>query len=1053
HFNPSEIVGGDDQHVGLVILDDGNVIISTPGSIVHHNGSKWFRYRYPDIPVSSSKNIIAYDIGRGKLIIGNDGADLYLFEYSDQNLQVYKDLLYQGKLRDNEKWFVSKDNKVVVHTNSDWIYYNTTDGLIDNPQSIHVNSRGHIWCVGSHSGIAATAYFTGSNWVKQTHPESSWKINYRAVHETPDCTMYFGVSAIDVEKNQTANIIRLSYDNLHDLKWDYFHGESKADKYSIYDFFYFRDTLYAINDFKANAILKDGSTKIFRKFFGQPQRGETSPEGSLWLATLNISIEKYDSNRISTFNLNHGLRSDIFVDVVAESDKRVWAVTDKNFVFFDGETWINDVFPEEFVFEAKAGNIVAGNNEVWINKTTSPWMMRTKAGTKVDPRFFISVRMRCDTMPPQTSIEHYDESVEYRKNTTIYWKGQDHWMHTPTDELLYSYRLNDEKWSSYSTQSYARFSNMSNGKYTFEVKAMDTFGNKEKSSAKITFEVLPPIWKRPWFVSLISFLVTIIIILWINIIKRNRRLQQNNVELKEQKEEIQVQNKEIQQQSEELATQNDAILEQKKQIEQSLNRLKVLSEFGKTLTATLKLDDIHEMMYRYIKSVLNVQAFGIGFFIEERNQIIYTNFIEEGETLPPFVKSLEDRNSLTAWCMNQQQPVIINDIEKEYQKYVPGLNIAATKKLSHSRLHLPLTVKEKKIGLLVVNSYERNAYSKDDFTNIQTLASYISIAMDNANAYEMINVKNRAINESINYAKSIQSAFMPTQAQLDKFFNCFVMFEPKDIVSGDFTWFCPVEKDKSKPLKAFLCVADCTGHGVPGALVSIVGSNLLNEIINIRGIHDPARVLEMVNDGFQHALKQDETRNNDGMDLALVFLEEDLNIGQSVEQTGFDDSGLPGDQIGSKLDKSSTRNQELDSPDNQLDGRTGKSKSRNIKITFSGAKNPCVIYRADKKELEILKGARKSIGGLRAKKSKLLYDKKELIIHEGDCIYLFTDGIIDQHNVKRERLSREYFLDILLEVASKNDLNEQKKRIETALFDFMQNEKQTDDISVVGIKF
>ncbi|MCG8702442.1 MAG: serine/threonine-protein phosphatase, partial [Bacteroidales bacterium] len=128
-----------------------------------------------------------------------------------------------------------------------------------------------------------------------------------------------------------------------------------------------------------------------------------------------------------------------------------------------------------------------------------------------------------------------------------------------------------------------------------------------------------------------------------------------------------------------------------------------------------------------------------------------------------------------------------------------------------------------------------------------------------------------------------------------------------------------------------------------------------------------------------------------------------------------------------------------------------KRETKNFKITFSGAKNPLVIYRAQTGELECIKGSRKSIGGLRARRSKHKFENVELQLQSGDIIYLFTDGITDQHSLTRERYSQERLM-ILLNQVAKFELDKQKEIIEKELSMHMQNEKQTDDITLIGIK-
>ena len=147
---------------------------------------------------------------------------------------------------------------------------------------------------------------------------------------------------------------------------------------------------------------------------------------------------------------------------------------------------------------------------------------------------------------------------------------------------------------------------------------------------------------------------------------------------------------------------------------------------------------------------------------------------------------------------------------------------------------------------------------------MRSLASYTTIALDNTKAYELIEQKNNKITDSIRYAKTIQEAILPTQEHLSNLLgNFFLVFMPKDIVSGDFYWI-----DK-KDEYIFLAVADCTGHGVPGAFMSLVGNNMLNEIVREEQEYEPERILKRLNERIRLALRQEEDANRDGMDIGI----------------------------------------------------------------------------------------------------------------------------------------------------------------------------------------
>lgn len=140
------------------------------------------------------------------------------------------------------------------------------------------------------------------------------------------------------------------------------------------------------------------------------------------------------------------------------------------------------------------------------------------------------------------------------------------------------------------------------------------------------------------------------------------------------------------------------------------------------------------------------------------------------------------------------------------------------------------------------------------------------------NQRDKLDRQNKLITSSINYANTIQQAILPIKSVMDNYFESFVIFRPKDIVSGDFYWFTTLPVSTDNP-NVLLAAVDCTGHGVPGAFMSMIGSRMLSDIVNERHITDPAAILETLSRETVKALKQDQTDNNDGMDLAICGIE------------------------------------------------------------------------------------------------------------------------------------------------------------------------------------
>jgi serine phosphatase RsbU (regulator of sigma subunit) len=267
---------------------------------------------------------------------------------------------------------------------------------------------------------------------------------------------------------------------------------------------------------------------------------------------------------------------------------------------------------------------------------------------------------------------------------------------------------------------------------------------------------------------------------------------------------------------------------------------------------------------------------------------------------------------------------------------------------------------------------------------------------------EEVDEVNKEMTSSLRYAKRLQEALLPPKNLLDSFFNddYFILYKPRDIVCGDFYWTrkintTPIDgKSKSYIL---LAVADCTGHGVPGAFMSLLGSNFLHQTAVEKNINTPAEALDYLNQKIittlNHGYGEEEIR--DGMDISLIAID-----------------------IESK------------------------------QLAFSGANNPIYIIR--NKTLETLKPNKQAIGNMND--VILPYTNTTTQLKPDDSIYLFTDGYADQFGgPKGKKLMRKLFEETLIENSDKS-MESQKLILETTFKNWKGNLEQVDDVCVVGIR-
>ncbi len=257
---------------------------------------------------------------------------------------------------------------------------------------------------------------------------------------------------------------------------------------------------------------------------------------------------------------------------------------------------------------------------------------------------------------------------------------------------------------------------------------------------------------------------------------------------------------------------------------------------------------------------------------------------------------------------------------------------------------------------------------------------------------DIIDEKNANITASIKYASHIQKAVLPPIELIDKLLpDNFILSKPKDIVSGDFYWLA--EKDD----KIVLAVGDCTGHGVPGAFMSLLGITLLNEIVNIQGITKSDVIITKLRENLIHSLQQSrkDIPTSDGIDIALCVLDQ-----------------------------------------------------QHKKIQFTGGMNNLIHIRDGK--LEVLRGNRSSVCVVY--KNSEIFTMKEFEYKKGDVLYLFSDGYQDQFGGEHDR---KYFVHRfyteLLDIHRK-PMSGQKEILEKNLKEWMRDNVQTDDITVLGIR-
>lgn len=300
-----------------------------------------------------------------------------------------------------------------------------------------------------------------------------------------------------------------------------------------------------------------------------------------------------------------------------------------------------------------------------------------------------------------------------------------------------------------------------------------------------------------------------------------------------------------------------------------------------------------------------------------------------------------------------------------------------------------LELKAQKDQLLVLNE-EYNQQNQEILAQRDNIEQQRIILEQRNQIIEKINTD---MKDSLNYAQIIQQTILPLPEQLNHFFKeHFILFQPRDIVSGDFYFFENIDDQFS-----ILAVADCTGHGIPGAFMSLIANQILQEIIN-KKIYSPAEILQNLHIGIRQALKQKETTNRDGMDISICLI--------------------------NKIMKT---------------------------IEFAGAKTSLIYF--ENNEIQVIKSENMSIGGEQRETQRIF--NNHFVTLKNNCdyrFYLFTDGFHDQFGgEKSKKFGKKRLRETLIE-AQNLPLSAQKNFLENILTDWIEegNEEQIDDILIFG---
>jgi signal transduction histidine kinase/CheY-like chemotaxis protein len=349
-------------------------------------------------------------------------------------------------------------------------------------------------------------------------------------------------------------------------------------------------------------------------------------------------------------------------------------------------------------------------------------------------------------------------------------------------ETVYQYFLEgvDKDWRDWSKQHEANYSSLGPGSYRFRVRARNLEGQISQEG-EYAFTIL-----APWYRTNFAYAIYALLALLVAIAARRGLVLHEREKARRKTEALEAQAKALE------ATVADRTRE-----------VRDLSDIGREITASLDLETILFKLYERVNQMLDASIFGVGLHRPEKQVIEYTLAIENGKRYAPYTRDMNDKNQFSVWCIENRKPILVNDVEQEYSKYIASyrhiewkLEDGTIAQPPESMMYLPLVAQDRVLGVISVQSLRKNAYTEQHLSLLENLAAYTSIALDNAGAYRLVNEREKDLRERASELATINRITHALSTKLDM--NSLIQFvgdQVRDLFRAPIAYLALLDRD------------------------------------------------------------------------------------------------------------------------------------------------------------------------------------------------------------------------------------------------------------------